>query len=160
MLIIVAALSENHVIGKEGDLPWHLPADLAHFKRVTTGGCVVMGRRTFESLGGRPLPKRRNLVLTRRAGWSHEGVEVVHSLDEAIERAGESDLYILGGEEVYRQALPRCERMHLTLVHATVEGDTFFPEWDPDEWRLVEARRHEADERNALAMTFQEWRRV
>lgn len=158
-LTLIAALADNGIIGRDGELPWHLPDDLRRFKRVTTGHAVVMGRRTFESVG-KPLPGRRNVVLTRDASWSAEGVEVAASLDEAmslLQDAGE--VFILGGESVYRAALPRAGRLVLTRVHAEIEGDTRFPDWDCEAWRLVEREEHPADERHAHAMTFEVWER-
>lgn len=159
MLTLIVAMSENHVIGRDGGLPWHLPADLAHFKRVTAGHAVIMGRRTFESIG-RPLPGRYNIVITRNPDYTVDGATVARSLDEAItaardmDQSAEQEVFILGGEAVYRQALPRAERIYLTLVHAHVDGDTRFPALVPDEWRLVEEWTRPADDRNAYAMTF------
>jgi len=159
---LIAAVSDNGVIGRGGALPWRLPADLARFKRLTTGHTIVMGRRTWESIG-RPLPDRRHLVLTHRAGWSAPGVERAASLDEAIDRArraGESELFVIGGGAVYAEALGRADRLLLTRVRAEVDGDAWFPEVDWARWRLVEREARAADERHAFAMRFEAYDRV
>lgn len=163
-ITIIAAVARNGVIGHQGRIPWHLPADLAHFKRTTMGHTLVMGRRTFETTGA--LPGRRTLVLTRDPEWKLEAagegreakVEVVRSLNEALDRAsdlGETELFICGGEEVYRQALPQADRMVLTRVEAEPEGDTHFPEPDRTQWRLASRDDHGADERNPHAHSFE-----
>lgn len=137
-VIIVAAVGRNAVIGVDGDLPWKLPEDLARFKRLTMGHALVMGRETFESIG-RPLPGRINIVLTRRPDWAHDGVEVAHSLEEAlsIASAAETNAFISGGAQVYAEALAAADRMELTEVAAEPEGDTWFPEVDWSQWREV-----------------------
>ena len=158
-LSAVVAASDNDVIGRGNALPWHLPADLGHFKRVTLGKPVLMGRRTFESIG-RPLPGRRNLVLTR-SDQAVPGIECVRSLEDAIERvAGEPDLMIIGGGALYAHAMPKLDAIYLTRVHATLEGDTFLPHLDPDEWREVHREWRAPDERNVHAMSFIELARV
>ena len=158
-LSAVVAASDNDVIGRGNALPWHLPADLAHFKRITLGKPVLMGRRTFEAIG-RPLPGRRNLVLSR-GDFSADGVETVASLDEAIARvAGAPELAIIGGGTLYEQSLPRLDVMHLTRVHCTIEGDTFLPRLDPGQWREVAREFRPADERNSHAMSFIELERI
>ncbi|WP_308911836.1 dihydrofolate reductase [Pseudokordiimonas caeni] len=137
-LEIVVAMAANRIIGRDNGLPWHLPADLKHFKAVTMGKPVVMGRKTFESIG-RPLPGRRNIVVTRNAGWQGEGVDVTTSLDAAIALAHEASetVMVIGGADIYRQALPKVDRIHLTEVEVTVDGDASFPELDPTEWHEV-----------------------
>ena len=142
--VIVAAVGRNQVIGVGGGLPWRLPDDLARFKAMTMGHALVMGRSTFESIG-RPLPGRSTIVLTRTPGWSHEGVEVAGSLEEAISVAHESgrEAFIAGGAEVYRAALEVADVMELTEVDAAPEGDTFFPEVDWDRWRESGRDSHE-----------------
>lgn len=153
-LVLVVAATDAGVIGRDGALPWHLPADLKRFKAITLGKPILMGRRTYESIG-RPLPGRTNLVLTRSPGWHADGVEVVHSLEEAVARAGTApELMVIGGAELYRIALPVAQRIELTRVHAEVEGDTFLPALDPGEWREVAREEHAPDERNALPMSF------
>ena len=140
---VIAAMSQNRVIGRNGALPWHLPADLARFKSITTGHTVIMGRKTFESVG-QPLPNRRTIVITRNNDYRCAGVFIAHSLDEALDHAArEEEIFILGGEAVYRIALPRAARLYLTIVHATIQGDTHFPPFDRDQWKLAEDERHE-----------------
>ncbi|WP_241426350.1 dihydrofolate reductase [Geobacter benzoatilyticus] len=128
IVTIIAAMAENRVIGKDGAMPWHIPDDLARFKSITMGHPVIMGRKTFESLG-RPLPGRQNIVLTRREGYAPEGVTVARTLDEALELAGAArEVFICGGGEVYREVLPLAGRILLTVIHDAYEGDTVFPE--------------------------------
>ena len=154
MISLIVAASTNNVIGVRGELPWRLSADLKHFKAVTMGKPIVMGRLTWESIG-RALPDRRNIVITRQAGYEAEGCEVVDSIEAAIEVAGATgDILVIGGGDIYAQFMPRAERIYLTRVHVTIEGDAFFPELDESEWRLIESESHEADERNAHAFTF------
>lgn len=140
--IIVAAVAENRVIGRDGDIPWHFPEDLEHFRELTMGSPVVMGRGTYESLpeDHRPLEGRTNIVLTR-SGLEEESVRVANNLDEAwsiARETGSGTVYIIGGESVYRQTLDDADRMELTEVHREPEGDTRFPEFDPDSWREVD----------------------
>ncbi|MHC4948753.1 MAG: dihydrofolate reductase [Planctomycetota bacterium] len=153
-ITIIAAVSENGVIGRGGGLPWHLPEDLRRFKRRTLGHTLVMGRRTFESLGG-CLPGRRCIVVSRTPSFAPEGVTVAASLADALAAAGDDDeVFIAGGSAVYREGLAVADRLELTIVHADVEGDAFFPEYDPDAWRVVGEERHEADDRHPHAFTF------
>jgi dihydrofolate reductase len=156
---IIAAMSENRVIGRNNQLPWHMPADLARFKRLTTGHHVIMGRRTFESMG-KPLPNRTNIVITRRRDWRAEGVIVMHELDQAIDAAdGEDEVFVLGGADVFRLTMPYARRIYLTLIHAHIEGDTFFPEIDPQQWKLVSDEGHQADQKNRYPYSFQQYER-
>jgi dihydrofolate reductase len=143
-VVLVAAVAENGVIGAGGELPWHLPEDLAHFKRVTTGHVVIMGRRTFESIG-RPLPRRTNIVVTRQPGWSADGVIAASSLDAALDAAEEhdGDAMVIGGAQIYALALPLADAQVLTEVHAAPEGDVHYPAYDRAEW--VETRRESGD---------------
>jgi dihydrofolate reductase len=159
-LSAVVAASDNEVIGRDHALPWHLPADLAYFKRVTLGKPVLMGRRTYESIG-KPLPGRRNLVLSRHE-YRAEGVERVASVQEACERvAGAPEMMVIGGAEVFRLALPLMDFIHLTRVHCRIEdGDTFMFQISPAEWREVRREERAADERNAYAITFIEMERI
>ena len=158
-LILIAAHARNRVIGQAGDMPWHLPDDLKHFMQATLGGVVVMGRKTFESLKG-PLPRRRNIVITRNSEWQHEGVEQASSLEEALAIAGGDPVHIAGGGEIYRAALPIATHLDLTEIDADPVGDTFFPEFDRSEWREVASEHHPADERHAHAFTFRMYERV
>jgi dihydrofolate reductase len=146
---IIAALSDNNVIGRDNALPWHLSADLKRFKALTMGHTIVMGRKTFQSIG-RVLPGRRTIVVTR-GDFHADGVDVVHTLQEALV----DDAFICGGAEVYAAALPRAQRMYLTRVHADVDGDAFFPEFDDvTEWQLVDTEHCEADDKNEYPYSF------
>lgn len=161
-ITVIAAMAENRVIGRAGMLPWRLPDDLRRFKRRTEGHAVVMGRRTFESLGG-PLPDRRAIVVTRRRDFDAGGATVTHSLDEALDTArawNEQEVFILGGAEIYALALPLADRLELTVVHAEIEGDTFFPEFDETAWALTEDDRREADQRHPHAFSFRCYQRA
>lgn len=147
-------MARNGVIGRGNAMPWHLPADLKRFKALTLGKPILMGRKTYESIG-RALPGRDNLVLTRARDWRAEGVTVVHSVDEALQQAAASaELVVIGGAEVYQLTLPLARRIYLTHVLADVDGDTFFPPFSPSEWRDIECSEHAADERHAYAMSF------
>ena len=152
---LIAAIARNRVIGKDGDLPWRLPADLRHFKRTTVGHPLIMGRRTFESFG-RPLPDRTNIVVTRSPSYRPEGAVVVSSFDEAMRVALEEDdeIFIGGGEEVFRHFLPTADRMILTWIDEDFEGDTFFPEFDESEWDIISRDDHEPDEKNRWPYSF------
>lgn len=151
-LSLIYAVSENHVIGRAGTLPWQLPADLKHFKELTHGHPIIMGRTTFQSIG-RPLPGRQNIILTRDRGYHHEGVTIAHSLEEALHKAEDDDIFVIGGAEVYAQALPQASQIFETRVHAVVEGDTFF---DPDlsHWLEESNEVHKADSKNPYDYTF------
>ncbi|HEX5353762.1 MAG TPA: dihydrofolate reductase [Rhodanobacteraceae bacterium] len=160
MITLVAALDRNRAIGRAGAMPWHLPDDLKRFKALTLGKPVLMGRKTALAIG-RPLPRRLNLVLTRSDNAPFDGQSVVHSLDEAIARAGDSVLCVIGGGEVYTLALPRATRMHLTEIDtATPDADTFFPVFDLNEWREVARAHHPADARHPLAFDFVDYEHV
>jgi dihydrofolate reductase len=147
-------MADNRVIGRGGALPWHLPDDLKHFKAVTLGKPLLMGRRTFESIG-KPLPGRRNLVLTRGGAPLPEGVEAVASIDAARALVSDAaELCVIGGAAVFAEALPLAQRLYLTCVHAEVAGDVYFPPWQPAAWRELERVEHPADARHAYAMSF------
>lgn len=160
-LVLVAALDRNHAIGRDNDLPWHLPADLKHFKALTLGRPLLMGRKTAESLG-RALAGRRNLVLTRSGQVPFDGMEPVASIDDAltlvdVDPAVER-LCVIGGGEIYALSLPLAARMQLTHVDTVVEeADTFFPQFDSSEWRITSRESHVADERHAFAFEFVEY---
>lgn len=153
-IAIVVAMAENRVIGRDNRLPWHLPADLRHFRQLTLGKPVLMGRRTHESIG-RPLPERINIVVTRDRDYEATGCIVAHSLESALEAAaGYAEVMVIGGTELYRQLLPRADRIYLTLVHAGFEGDAWFPELEAGEWREVERMDYPADEKNCCPYSF------
>jgi dihydrofolate reductase len=159
-LSIIVAASRNRVIGRNNALPWHLPEDLRYFKRVTMGKPIVMGRKTFESIG-RPLPGRTNIVVTRQPGYSAEGLRVVASLEQALALAkdialvdGAEELMVIGGAEIYRAALPLARRIYLTEVDADVEGDAFLPPIDWSEWREISRQHFDADGGNPYPYSF------
>ena len=153
-LELVVARARNGVIGRGNQLPWHLPDDLKYFKRLTTGLPILMGRRTWDSIG-RPLPGRHNIVLTQRRDFAPAGATITHTLDEAISAAGAVEaLRVIGGAEVYRLCLPRAAVIYLTEVDATIEGDVHFPALDPTEWQERAREAHPADERNAFPYAF------
>ncbi|GAB3838413.1 dihydrofolate reductase [Hymenobacter jeollabukensis] len=160
MTAIVVARADNGVIGRDNQLPWHLPADLRHFKQLTSGHPVVMGRRTFESIG-RPLPNRRNIVVTRQVDWRAEGVETAHSVLAALEaaRASDAEVFVIGGAEIYREALPAVDTVYLTEVHHAPAGDAVLPDFPAETWREESRERHEPDEKHAYAFSFVTLRR-
>jgi dihydrofolate reductase len=152
---LVVAMAANRVIGRDNGLPWHLPADLQHFKRITMGKPILMGRRTWESIG-RPLPGRTSIVITRDAGYSAPGCVVVHTIEAALQAAADcgDEAMVIGGAEFYRQVLPRANTLYLTRIHADFEGDTLFPELDESEWREVERSDCEPDGKNPYRYSF------
>jgi len=153
-LVFVVAMADNGVIGSGGSLPWRLPADLRRFKSLTLGRPVLMGRKTFESIG-KPLIERQNIVLTRDRHWHAPGVTVAHTLDEAIRRAESArEIMVIGGADIYRLCVPYCRRIELTEVHARIDGDTHFPELLRADWRESAREDHAADERHAHAYSF------
>lgn len=160
MISLVVAVSENGVIGRGGELPWHLPADLKYFSELTKGHVVVMGRRTYESIIkklGTPLPERQNIVLTTKKDFIAVGGTVVSSweeLEKAVHPSGPEEVFVIGGSQVFKEALPKAECLYKTTVHARVEGDAFFPTINPSEWRLLKEVHRPADEKNQYAMTF------
>lgn len=126
-LSIIVAMSKNHVIGRDGKLPWHMPEDFKRFKQITLGHPIIMGRKTFESIG-HPLPGRQNIVVTHNQNFKVEGTTICHSFDEALEACGERDSFVIGGAEIFAEALPFADKIYLTLIEKNMEGDTFFPE--------------------------------
>lgn len=155
MLSLIAAMSENRVIGREGRLPWHLPADLKWFKQKTMGHHIIMGRKTWES-PGHPLPGRTSIVITRQTDYLAPDAIVVDSLEAALARVAGADPepFIIGGGEIFEQALPRVHRMYLTIVHGHIEGDAWFPPVDESQWAVLDEATHPADHRHAYAMSF------
>lgn len=158
-LTLIAAAAENNTIGNDGDLPWHLPDDLAHFKRLTLGHTIIMGRKTWDTLPG-PLPKRRTIVLTKQDNFTPDGAETAHNLDEALALCeAEASADVVGGGGVYRLFLPIAHAIELTRVHAEFQGDATFPAIDAREWHLASEQHHPTDERHAQSFTFQRWER-
>ncbi|WP_158737824.1 dihydrofolate reductase [Alteribacillus sp. YIM 98480] len=154
MISFIAAMDENRVIGHENKMPWHLPADLKHFKEVTSGSPIIMGRKTYEAIG-RPLPRRQNIIVTNTKDFAAEGCEVVHSLDEAKRIAAtKQEIFVIGGETLFEQFLPAADRMYLTIIHDTFPGDTYFPEWQTEDWVTTEKKQGKTDEKNLYPHTF------
>lgn len=159
-LTLIVALSHNQVIGRDNRLPWRLPADLRFFKQMTMGKPLLMGRRTWESIG-RPLPGRRMIVLSRDPTFNAPGGVVARSLDEALELAGAvPEIMVIGGASLYAQALPAAERLYLTIIEAEIPGDTWFPEWNQQDWLLAWEEAHSTDAEHAWPYRFQRWERV
>ena len=153
-IALIVAMAENRVIGRNPQLPWRIPADLRHFKALTLGQPVIMGRKTYDSIG-RPQPGRDNIVITADSGYQAEGCQVVHSVEQALEAAGScEEAMILGGATLYRQTLENADRLYLTLVKAEPEGDTWFPEIELQQWREIERQAHTADESNEYDYDF------
>lgn len=152
MISLIVATAENRVIGIHNKMPWHMPADLAYFKKITTGHFVVMGRKTFESIG-KPLPNRTNIILTRDETFKAEGCQVLHSIDDALELAKTERLFVIGGAEIYRQFLPYADKVYVTYIHQSFEGDTFFPELC-SAWKLSTTEVHDRDEKNPYDYEF------
>jgi dihydrofolate reductase len=162
IISLVVAAASNNAIGKDGQMPWHLPNDMKHFKNVTWGMPVVMGRKTFESLG-KALPGRKNIVITRQEGWTADNTVVVKSLEDALFVAGQTDaqeVMVIGGGEIYKAYFEKAKRIYMTRVEATPEADTFFPAIDGKQWQLISQRNHEADEKNPFNYSFQQWERL
>jgi len=158
-LTLIAAVARNGVIGRDGKIPWRLPGDLPRFKRITMGHPVIMGRKTWLSLD-KPLPGRRNIVISRTAGLKLEGAEVFASLAEALAHCtGASEVFVIGGTEAYREALPRAQRLLLTEIEADIEGDAFFPAFDRDEWRETGREYHPASADNPHAFSYADYER-
>ncbi|PSR54220.1 dihydrofolate reductase [Adhaeribacter arboris] len=161
MIASIFAMSENRVIGYHNQLPWHLPADLKYFKSVTTGHPIIMGRKTFESIG-KPLPQRTSVIITRQPDYSQPGCLVVNNVAAAIETAQKinNDIFIIGGAEILQQALPYIDTMFLTLIHEKFTGDTFYPEINSADWQEVSRQDFEPDEKNKYAYSFIKLQRV
>jgi dihydrofolate reductase len=152
---IIVAIAKNFAIGKDNQLLWHIPADLKRFKRITSGLQVIMGKLTYESLPIRPLPNRRNIVITDNPMDSFEGCTTVHSIEEAVALCNEQEeSFIIGGGSVYRQFLPFCNKLYLTMVHKDFEADTFFPQVDLSKWKLIEREDRDPDDKNDFSYSF------
>lgn len=155
-LSMIWAMSRNRTIGRDNDLPWHLPEDLKHFKRTTMGKPVIMGRKTWDSIG-KPLPGRSNIVITRNENFFAEGIKIVHTLEEAIslkECTESEEIVVIGGVAIYAMAFPLTDRLYLTRVHAQIEGDTFFPEFDENDWQETRRENFKASEKNPYNYSF------
>jgi dihydrofolate reductase len=156
-ITLIVAVADSGVIGRDNTLPWHLPEDLKRFKRLTMGKPILMGRKTFESIG-KPLPGRQNIVVTRDTNYRREGVTVVHDAEAALRAAGPvPEIMVIGGAELFAALLPRAGRIHLTRVHGNIPGDVMWPALDEREWSVVERESHSADDRHAWPMTFEVW---
>ncbi len=154
-LSLIAAMDVNNIIGLEGDMPWHLPDDLKFFKKETQGKTVIMGRKTFESIGSRPLPNRRNIVISRNADYDAGKAELMSSIEQAVLSCDSvEEVMIIGGGQLYRSMLPFANKLYITKVDADLKGDTAFPKWNKNEWALSFSEFHEKDERHSYAFTF------
>lgn len=155
---LIAAMGKNREIGFEGQMPWHLPAELQHFKQATMGKAIIMGRKTWQAIG-RPLPGRQNIVITRNADFSAQGAEVVTSLQQALEQSESEETMVIGGGELYALALPVAERMILTMIDIEPKADVWFPPWANDEWAVTQVRDFAADNKNPLSYQIVELQR-
>lgn len=157
---IIVAFDKNRAIGFHNELPWHLPADLKHFKKITMGHSIIMGRKTYESIG-KPLPGRKSVVVTNNIGYWKEGITVVHSIEQAIhDCSDEKEIFIIGGAQIFRHSLELADRLYLTRIDHQFDGDTWFPELDQEEWKKIEEIRNEPDEKNKWPYTFETFVRV
>jgi len=162
IISLLVAADEGNLIGKDNALPWHLPNDLRYFKNLTWGMPILMGRKTFDSIG-KPLPGRTSIVITRNTEWQHEGVIIVHSIEAAVEAAaarGAREIFVIGGAEIFAASFPMAQRLYLTRVHHHFEGDAFLPPVDTNQWRLIRSRDCAPDEKNAYAHSFQVWEKM
>lgn len=159
IISLIAALTRNRVIGKNNDLPWHLPDDMKYFMHTTKGHHVIMGRKNYDSIPPkyRPLADRTNIVITRQAGFNAPGCIVVHSLQQALhaaEAAGEQEAFVIGGAQIYKEALPHAHRLYLTEIDTELEGDTYFPDVDLSEWKEISRQHHPSDNRHSYAFDY------
>lgn len=160
MISLLVAMDNNRLIGRDNDLPWHLPADLAYFKRVTMGKAIIMGRKTFESIG-RPLPGRENIIITRNIEFKADGCKVIHSVEEILEmNQYDKELFIIGGAEIFKEILPHADRLYITEIDAIFSGDTFFPEFSSKEWKESSSEKGPRDEKNPYDYDFVVYERV
>ncbi|MHB8062035.1 MAG: dihydrofolate reductase [Ruminiclostridium sp.] len=159
MISLIFAMGRNNALGYKNKMPWHLPADFAYFKRITMGQPVIMGRKTFESIG-KPLPGRKNIVVTRSTGFSHEGCIVVDSVDRAMEHSKDKEAFIIGGAEIYSAFLPMADKLYITKIDNDFEADTYFPKIDYSQWKLVSSEPGVKDEKNPFDYKFLVYERV
>jgi dihydrofolate reductase len=145
VISLIAALGKNRVIGNENKLIWSIPDDMKHFRQLTSGKSIIMGRKTYESIG-KPLPNRKNIIITRDKNYKAEGCIVVHSAEESLNAAGDGEVMVIGGAQIYSEFLPRANRMYLTLIEKNFEGDAYFPRYDDKEWKITEKEDHEHDD--------------
>ncbi|THE10388.1 dihydrofolate reductase [Bacillus timonensis] len=155
MISLLLAMDKNQLIGKDNDLPWRLPADLAYFKRVTMGHPIIMGRKTYDSIG-RPLPGRENIIVTRDTSYKAEGCMVIHSIEEIVKMSEETqqELFVIGGAEIFKEILPNTDRLYITEIDEEFEGDTYFPAFDKSEWKVISKEKGIKDEKNPYEYTF------
>jgi dihydrofolate reductase len=161
MISLIAAVAKNNVIGNQGEIPWYLPADLKHFASVTKGHTVIMGRKTYESIIariGKPLPDRKNIIITSNHSYQAPGCEIYSSIEEILEKIKNTpeEIFIIGGEKVYKDFLPYADKLYITEVHAEISGNAFFPEFDKNKWQEVKHESHSKDEKNQFDYTFTE----
>lgn len=160
VISLIVAVSKNNVIGSDNKLLWHLPADLKHFKAITSNHTIIMGRKTYESIG-RALPNRRNIIVTRQEDFNAPGCEIIHQLQDAIDLcAGEPEVFIIGGGEIYRQSIHAADKIYITRVYKEFEGDAKFPDFSLSEWKLNNYQRFHADEKNMFEYSFSEYERA
>ena len=160
LVSFVVAMTNAHVMGRDNQLPWHIPADLAHFQRMTVGKAIVMGRRTFESIG-RPLPERHNIVVTRDRDFVADGCTIAHSVEGALTAAASvPEIAVIGGAQIFQELLPQADLLHVTYVHAEIDGDTYFPELNPDDWFELDRTEVAAGPRNVYPLSFVTLRRL
>ncbi|AXG73327.1 dihydrofolate reductase [Flavobacterium arcticum] len=158
-ITLIAAAAENNALGKDNQMVWHLPDDFKRFKKLTTGHCIIMGRKTLESMNG-ALPNRTNIVITRQKDYTYEGCTIVHSLDEALSACPQDEeVFVIGGGEIYKQAIDKADKVELTRVHTTVEADAYFPEIDTDKWELINEEYHPKDEKHKVDFTFRTFKK-
>ncbi|MEH7388572.1 dihydrofolate reductase [Bacillus sp. JJ1521] len=155
MISLLVAMDKNQLIGKDNDLPWRLPADLAYFKRVTMGHPIFMGRKTYDSIG-RPLPGRENIIVTRDTSYEAEGCKVIHSIDDIVKMSEETEkeLFVIGGAEIFKEILRHSDRLYITEIEEEFEGDTYFPAFDKTEWKVISKEKGIKDEKNPYEYTF------
>jgi len=155
IISIIVAMGKNRVIGNKGKLPWHMPADMKYYRDKTKGKPIIMGRKTFESMGSKPLPDRTNIIITHDQDYKAEGAIVAHSADEALKAAGNTEeVMIIGGSHIYKEFLPKANRIYLTIIEGEFKGDAFFPEYDITEWKEISYEEHERDKDNPYDYRF------
>jgi len=160
VISLIVAVSKNNVIGSDNKLLWHLPADLKHFKAITSNHTIIMGRKTYESIG-RALPNRRNIIVTRQEDFNAPGCEIIHQLQDAIDLCeGEPEVFIIGGGEIYRQSIHAADKIYITRVYKEFEGDATFPDFSLSEWKLNSYQKFHADEKNMFEYSFSEYERA